>query len=136
MPDVIKKPSVDILDLFDNPYPSRDYLITHICPEFTSLCPKTGQPDYGTLTFEYIADKKCVELKSLKFYLQAYRNEGIFYESVTNKILDDMVAALNPRYMKLTAEFTPRGGIHSTIVVEHVSSEWSPCRRGGCCSSK
>ena len=104
MPDVIKKPSVDILDLFDNPYPNRDYLITHICPEFTSLCPKTGQPDYGTLTFEYIADKKCVELKSLKFYLQAYRNEGIFYESVTNKILDDMVAALNPRYMKLTAE--------------------------------
>ena len=136
MPDVIKKPSVDILDLFDNPYPNRDYLITHICPEFTSLCPKTGQPDYGTLTFEYIADKKCVELKSLKFYLQAYRNEGIFYESVTNKILDDMVAALNPRYMKLTAEFTPRGGIHSTIVAEHVSPEWSPCGRGGCCSNK
>jgi len=136
MPDVIKKPSIDILDLFDNPYPNRDYLITHICPEFTSLCPKTGQPDYGTLTFEYIADKKCVELKSLKFYLQAYRNEGIFYESVTNKILDDMVAALNPRYMKLTAEFTPRGGIHSSIVVEHVSPEWSPCRRGGCCSNK
>lgn len=136
MPDVIKKPSVDILDLFDNPYPNRDYLITHICPEFTSLCPKTGQPDYGTLTFEYIADKKCVELKSLKFYLQAYRNEGIFYESVTNKILDDMVAALNPRYMKLTAEFTPRGGIHSTITVEHVSSEWTPCGRGGCCSNK
>ncbi len=136
MPDVIKKPSVDILDLFDNPYPNRDYLITHICPEFTSLCPKTGQPDYGTLTFEYIADKKCVELKSLKFYLQAYRNEGIFYESVTNKILDDMVAALNPRYMKLTAEFTPRGGIHSTITVEHVSPEWSPCGRGGCCSNK
>ena len=136
MPDVIKKPSVDILELFDNPYPNRDYLITHICPEFTSLCPKTGQPDYGTLTFEYVADKKCVELKSLKFYLQAYRNEGIFYESVTNKILDDMIAALNPRYMKLTAEFTPRGGIHSTIVVEHVSPEWSRCGRNGCCSCK
>jgi len=135
MSDVIKKPSVDILELFDNPYPDRDYLITHICPEFTSLCPKTGQPDYGTLTFEYIADKKCVELKSLKFYLQAYRNEGIFYESVTNKILDDMVAAFNPRYMKLTAEFTPRGGIHSKIVVEHVSSNWSPCGRS-CCSNK
>lgn len=127
-----KGPSPEIFELFDNPYPNRDYLITHICPEFTSTCPKTGQPDYGTLTFEMIADKKCVELKSLKFYLQAYRNEGIFYESVTNKILDDVVAALAPRYVKLTAEFTPRGGIRSTIVAEYVSPDWESPRRGGC----
>lgn len=109
MSDVIaKKPSPEILELFDNPYPGRDFLITHVCPEFTSLCPKTGQPDYGTITFEYIADKLCVELKSLKFYLQAYRNEGVFYERLTNQILDDMVAAMKPRYIKVTADFTPR----------------------------
>ncbi|MDO5553647.1 MAG: preQ(1) synthase [Planctomycetia bacterium] len=103
------------LEIFDNSYPDRDYTIVHVCPEFTSVCPKTGQPDYGTLTFEFIPDKKCVELKSLKLYLQKYRNEGIFYENVTNRILDDLVAVLNPRFMKLTAEFTPRGGIHSII---------------------
>ena len=125
MSDAIKKPSVDILDLFDNPCPQRDYVITHVCPEFTSLCPKTGQPDYGTITVEYVADQKCVELKSLKFYFQAYRNEGIFYESVTNKILDDLVTALRPCYMKITAAFTPRGGLHSTIVAVHESEEWS-----------
>lgn len=130
MPDVIaKKPSPDILEFFDNPYPDRDYLITHVCPEFTSLCPKTGQPDYGTMTFEFIPDKLCVELKSLKFYLQSYRNEGVFYERLTNQIVDDIVSVMKPRCLKLTAEFTPRGGLHSKIVVEYVSPEWN---EGGC----
>lgn len=133
MPDVIaKKPTPDILEMFDNPYPNRDYLITHVCPEFTSLCPKTGQPDYGTITFEYIADKLCVELKSLKFYLQAYRNEGVFYERLTNQILDDMVSTMKPRYIKVTAEFTPRGGLHSKIVVEHADPEWGGTCACGC----
>ncbi|MBR4975910.1 MAG: NADPH-dependent 7-cyano-7-deazaguanine reductase QueF, partial [Thermoguttaceae bacterium] len=90
----------------------------------TSLCPKTGQPDYGTLTFEIIPDKICVELKSLKLYLQAFRQEGIFYERVTNRILDDLAEAMKPRYMKLTAEFTPRGGLHSIVEVEYVSPDW------------
>lgn len=113
------EPTRDILECFDNPCPGRDYVIEHVCPEFTSVCPKTGQPDYGTLTFRYIPAKLCVELKSLKLYLQKYRNQGIFYESVTNRILDDLVAVLNPKFMRLTAEFTPRGGIHSIITVEH-----------------
>lgn len=117
-------PTPEMLELFDNPYPNRDYKITHVAPEFTSLCPKTGQPDYGTLTFEIIPDKTCVELKSLKLYLQAFRQEGIFYERVTNRILDDLVGVLKPRYMKLTAEFTPRGGLHSIVEVEHVSPDW------------
>ncbi|MBR5626779.1 MAG: NADPH-dependent 7-cyano-7-deazaguanine reductase QueF [Thermoguttaceae bacterium] len=114
-------PDRNMLEVFDNSYPDRDYKIIHVCPEFTSVCPKTGQPDYGTLTFEFIPDKKCVELKSLKIYLQHFRNEGIFYENVTNRILDDLVAVLAPRWMKLTAEFTPRGGIHSVIVAEYRS---------------
>lgn len=117
-------PSPEMLEFFDNPYPSRDYKITHVAPEFTSLCPKTGQPDYGTLTFEIIPDKICVELKSLKLYLQAFRQEGIFYERVTNRILDDLAGAMKPRYMKLTAEFTPRGGLHSIVEVEYVSPDW------------
>ena len=129
MPDAVaKKPSPDILEFFDNPYPDRDYLITHVCPEFTSLCPKTGQPDYGAMTFEFIPDKLCVELKSLKFYLQSYRNEGVFYERLTNQIVDDIVGAMKPRCLKLTAEFTPRGGLHSKVVVEYVSPDWD----GGC----
>lgn len=113
------QPSRKMLVTFDNPYPDRDYLIEHVCPEFTSVCPITGQPDYGTMTFDYVADKKCVELKSLKLYLQKFRNQGIFYEAVTNRILDDLVAVLAPRSMKLTAAFTPRGGIHSTIIAEY-----------------
>lgn len=110
----------DILEVFDNQNSHRDYEIEIECPEFTSVCPKTGQPDFGTLTFTYIPDKLCVELKSLKMYLQAFRNEGIFYEDVTNRILDDVVARLQPRWIQLQAEFTPRGGIRSTITVEHV----------------
>lgn len=103
------------LETFDNSYPSRDYTIQIVCPEFTSVCPKTGQPDYGTLTFTYVPDRKCVELKSLKLYLQKFRNEGIFYENVTNRILDDLVAVLSPRRMTLVAAFTPRGGITTNV---------------------
>ena len=111
----------DILDTFENPHPNRDYTIETICPEFTSMCPKTGQPDFGTLTLTYVADQKCVELKSLKLYLQRYRNVGAFYENVTNLILDDLVAVTEPRWMTLKAEFTPRGGIRTNIVAEYRS---------------
>ena len=109
----------DMLETFENSYPDRDYMIEITCPEFTSVCPKTGQPDFGLLTFEYIPDKLCVELKSLKQYLQQYRSEGVFYEKVTNMILDDFVAASQPRRAVLTAEFTPRGGISSVIKAEY-----------------
>ena len=105
----------ETLETFDNQYPGRDYTIQIVCPEFTSVCPKTGQPDFGTLTFTYVPDRKCVELKSLKLYLQQFRNEGIFYENVTNRILDDLVAVLQPRGMTLVASFTPRGGITTTV---------------------
>ena len=107
-----------ILEAFDNQFPERDYVIETICPEFTSVCPKTGQPDFGELEFRYIADKKCVELKSLKFYLQSYRNDGIFYENVTNTIVNDLVAVLDPRWLELKAKFSPRGGIASYVIVE------------------
>ena len=106
-------------ELFDNPHPARDYCITIRCPEFTSVCPKTGQPDFGEITIEYCPDKLCVELKSLKFYMQSYRNKGIFYEALTNEILDDLTAALKPRWMKVTSKFTPRGGITTEVVVEY-----------------
>ncbi len=109
----------DTLETFENEFPQRDYLIEIQCPEFTSVCPKTGQPDFGMLTFEYIPDKTCVELKSLKMYLQQFRNEGIFYEKVTNTILDDFIAVVQPRQAILTAEFTPRGGLSSVIKVEY-----------------
>lgn len=109
----------DILDVFDNSYPERDYEIEILCPEFTSVCPKTGQPDYGTITIQYIPDKKCIELKSLKLYMQRFRNEGIFYENVTNRILDDLVAVLEPRWIQIEAKFTPRGGISTNVTVEY-----------------
>lgn len=108
-----------LLEVFKNQYPNRDYRITHIAPEFTSLCPKTGQPDFGKITLEYIPDKLCVELKSLKIYLNSFRSDGIFYESVTNKILDDLVSVCQPRYMKITADFNVRGGISSVIAAEY-----------------
>jgi 7-cyano-7-deazaguanine reductase len=108
----------ETLETFDNPHPGRDYTIQIVCPEFTSVCPKTGQPDYGTLTFTYVPDGKCVELKSLKQYLQRYRNDGIFYEDVANRILDDLVSQLAPRRMTLQAAFTARGGITTTVTVE------------------
>jgi 7-cyano-7-deazaguanine reductase len=112
----------DVLEVFDNQYPNRDYEIEIVCPEFTSVCPKTGQPDFGTLTFTYVPDKKCVELKSLKLYLQQFRNEGIFYEMVTNRILDDLVAVLHPRRMTIVAAFTPRGGIQTNVTATFAAS--------------
>jgi 7-cyano-7-deazaguanine reductase len=111
-----------ILETFENEYQDRDYKITHTAPEFTSLCPKTGQPDFASLNLEYIPDKLCVELKSYKLYLHSFRNDGIFYESVTNKILDDLVEVCKPRYMKLTADFNVRGGISSRVEVEYKQS--------------
>jgi 7-cyano-7-deazaguanine reductase len=115
-------PFRDTLETFSNTFPERDYTIEISCPEFTSVCPKTGQPDFGKLTVSYVPDRLCVELKSLKLYLQKYRNEGIFYENVTNQILDDLVAVLKPRHLTLVAEFSPRGGITSRITVQH------PCK--------
>jgi 7-cyano-7-deazaguanine reductase len=109
----------ELLETFSNEYPDRDYTIEICCPEFTSVCPKTGQPDFGTLTFTYTPAKKCVELKSLKLYLQQFRNEGIFYETATNRILDDLVAVLAPRRMTIVAAFTPRGGITTSVTVSH-----------------
>ncbi len=109
----------DLLETFDNTYPGRRYEIKIECPEFTSVCPKTGHPDFGKLTFTYIPADKCVELKSLKLYLQRFRNEGIFYENVTNRILDDVAGATQPAEMTLVAEWTPRGGISSTITARY-----------------
>lgn len=123
---------IEILQIFDNPNPDRDYVITHHATEFTSVCPVTGHPDFGEITLEYIADKTCVELKSFKLYLQSYRNDGIYYESVTNKILDDLVTKTQPRYMKVFAKFSLRGGIYSTIEAEYVSEEFQS-HSGGCC---
>lgn len=114
---------MNILEVFDNQYPERDYNVVHTAPEFTSLCPKTGQPDFATIVIEYIPDKLCIELKSLKLYLNSFRNEGIFFESVTNKILDDLVKVCKPRYMLVTAEFNVRGGISSLIEAEYESED-------------
>jgi 7-cyano-7-deazaguanine reductase len=111
------------LETFENQFPDRDYVIEIVCPEFTSVCPKTGQPDFGTLTITYTPDRRCVELKSLKFYLQCFRNEGIFYEHVTNRILDDLVAVLSPRRMQLVAAFTPRGGITTRVTATFEARE-------------
>jgi 7-cyano-7-deazaguanine reductase len=108
----------DELETFENQFPDRDYVIETICPEFTSVCPKTGQPDFGELTITYVPDRLCIELKSLKMYLQRFRNHGAFYEHVTNRILDDLVAACRPRQMKVVAAFTPRGGIRTTITAQ------------------
>ena len=117
------EPTGDILETFENPYPGRDYVIETVCPEFTSMCPKTGQPDFGTLTISYIAEATCYELKSLKLYLQQFRNHGAFYENVTNRILDDLVAATSPRWMAIVGEFTPRGGISTTVTAEYDGSD-------------
>ena len=114
------------LEVFPNPKPSRDYTIHIETPEFTCLCPKTGQPDFATLKLEYIPDAFCVELKSWKIYLWSYRNEDGFHEDLTNRILDDLVKTLNPRYIQLIADFNVRGGIYTTITVEHQSPDWPP----------
>ena len=118
-------PSKD-LETCPNPNPDRDFLIQMRIPEFTCLCPKTGQPDFATLYLDYIADQTCVELKSLKLYIWSFRNEGAFHEAVTNRILDDLVAGTAPRYMRLTAEFFVRGGIYTTVVAEHRAPDWTP----------
>jgi 7-cyano-7-deazaguanine reductase len=107
------------LETFPNPNPGRDYQIRFEAPEFTCLCPKTGQPDFATIRIEYVPDQLCVELKSLKLYLWSYRNEGAFHEAVTNRILDDLVAAIQPRRLRVEGDFNVRGGIHTTVVVEH-----------------
>ncbi|HYJ18535.1 MAG TPA: preQ(1) synthase [Burkholderiales bacterium] len=117
------------LETFPNPDSSRDYLIHMEIPEFTCLCPKTGQPDFATLLLDYIPDGKCIELKSLKLYIWSYRNEGAFHEAVTNKILDDLAKATKPRFMRLTARFFVRGGIFTTVVAEHRQKGWKPAPR-------
>ncbi len=106
------------LETFPNPRPERDYAIDIRCPEFTSMCPKTGLPDFGEIVIHYVPDQQCIELKSLKYYLLAYRNEGIFYEAATNRILDDLVEACRPRRMTVTGNFTARGGITTSVVAE------------------
>jgi 7-cyano-7-deazaguanine reductase len=112
------------LETFDNPTPERDYTIRIQIPEFTCLCPKTGQPDFAELSLEYVPDSTCIELKSLKLYTWSYRDEGAFHEAVTNRILNDLVAACSPRFMRLSAEFNVRGGIYTTVVVEHRKPDW------------
>jgi 7-cyano-7-deazaguanine reductase len=117
------KPSKD-LETFDNPQPGRDYTIRIRIPEFTCLCPKTGQPDFATLHLEYVPEQRCVELKSLKLYIWSFRDEGAFHEDVTNRILDDLVATCQPRFMRLSADFMVRGGIYTTVVAEHRDPAW------------
>ena len=116
---------IKIIEVFENAYPGRDYTVMHEAPEFTSLCPKTGQPDFATVTLEYIPDKLCIELKSLKLYFNSFRNDGIYFESVTNQILDDLVAACQPRFMRITAEFNTRGGISSIVEAEYQKEDLS-----------
>lgn len=114
------------LEVFDNPNPERDFVINIDMPEFTCLCPKTGQPDFATLHLSYIANQHCVELKSLKMYIWSYRDEGAFHEAVTNQILNDLVKACNPRFMRLKAVFNVRGGVYTNVVAEHKSADWEP----------
>lgn len=113
------------LETFPNPKPERDYTIRIRIPEFTCLCPKTGQPDFATLLLEYVPERLCVELKSLKLYIWSFRDEGVFHEAVTNQILEDLVSATQPRFMRLSAAFLVRGGIDTTVVVEHRAEGWS-----------
>ncbi len=112
------------LETFENPQPGRDYTIRIRVPEFTCLCPKTGQPDFAEMTIEYVANRLCVELKSLKMYIWSFRDEGAFHEAVTNRILDDLVSAVKPRFMRITADFNVRGGIYTTVAAEHRQEGW------------
>jgi 7-cyano-7-deazaguanine reductase len=114
------------LETFDNPSPERDYTIRMSIPEFTCLCPKTGQPDFATLELEYVPDVRCVELKSLKLYIWSFRDRGAFHEAVTNEILDKLVGATAPRFMRLTAKFNVRGGIYTSVTAEHRAAGWTP----------
>jgi 7-cyano-7-deazaguanine reductase len=115
-----------ILQSFDNPKTERDYLISIELPEFTCLCPVTGQPDFATMTLTYIPDRECIELKSLKLYIWSFREQGCYHEEVTNNILDDLVSVVAPRFVRLTAEFNVRGGTYPTIIAEHKKTAWSP----------
>jgi len=114
------------LEVFDNPHPQRDYTIRIRMPEFTCLCPKTGQPDFATMHLEYVPEKSCIELKALKMYIWSFRDQGAFHEDVTNLILSDMVQACQPRFMRLTADFEVRGGIYTSVVAEHRHPDWQP----------
>ena len=114
-------PSVDQLETFPNPRPGRDYTIEIVCPEFTSVCPLTGQPDFGTITYTYTPATTCVELKSLKLYLQRFRSQGIYYEQVTNRLLDDFVAACQPVRCRVVSRWTPRGGISTNVTCDYTA---------------
>ena len=124
-PDPRPGPSRD-LETFDNPSPDRDYTIRIEVPEFTCLCPKTGQPDFARLLIEYVPERLCVELKALKLYMWSFRDEGAFHEAVTNRMLDDLRKAIAPRFLRLTAEFNVRGGIYTTVIAEHRADGWRP----------
>jgi 7-cyano-7-deazaguanine reductase len=115
--------SSSAIETFPNPRPERDYEIAIDCPEFTSMCPKTGLPDFGTIRIRYVPGDRCIELKALKYYLLDFRNKGIFYESLTNQILDDLVGVCSPRRMTIVGEFTPRGGIKTTVTAVYEKSE-------------
>lgn len=119
-------PSADALSTFENPKPERDYMIEIEIPEFTCLCPMTGQPDFATLRLQYVPDERCVELKSLKLYIHSWRDVGAFHEAVTNRMLDDLAARLEPRFIRLTAEFNVRGGIYTTVIAERSQRGWNP----------
>ena len=121
--EITRDSQTALLETFDNPRPERDYRVVHTCPEFTSVCPKTGQPDFGTITIDYVPDRACLELKSLKMYFFAYRQQGIFYEAVVNRILDDLVNACRPRHMTVTGDFNVRGGFSSVVTVEYHQHE-------------
>ena len=119
------QPSKD-LETFDNPVPERDYTIRIDVPEFTCLCPKTGQPDFASFLIEYVPEQRCIELKSLKLYMWSFREEGAFHEAVTNQILSDLVTACEPRFLRLTGKFNVRGGIYTSVIVEHRQPDWHP----------
>jgi 7-cyano-7-deazaguanine reductase len=123
---MLSKKTTKSLESFPNPGPKRDYLIRMQIPEFTCLCPKTGQPDFATLFLDYVPDRRCVELKSLKLYIWSYRDEGAFHEAVTNRICDDLIELLSPRFLRLTARFHVRGGIFTSVVAEHRKRGWKP----------
>jgi len=114
------------LETFDNPTPSHDYTIRMSIPEFTCLCPRTGQPDFGTLELEYVPDRRCIELKSLKLYVWSFRDRGTFHEAVTNEIVDHLAAAVAPRFMRLSARFNVRGGIYTSVIAERRQPQWQP----------
>jgi 7-cyano-7-deazaguanine reductase len=128
MSKVTQQPTPENVDLetFENPNPARDYIIRIETPEFTCLCPKTGQPDFATIKLEYVPADHCIELKALKLYYWSYRNQGAFHEAVTNTILEDLVAAMAPRYLRVTADFNVRGGVYTDVVVEHTADGWTP----------